>query len=44
MDVVQSEDVFEHISYYELQNTLTEIHRILKPTGNLRLSVPDYRD
>ena len=43
VDVVQSEDVFEHVSFFELQNTLSEIHRILKPKGYLRLSVPDYR-
>jgi SAM-dependent methyltransferase len=43
IDVFQSEDVFEHIPYSELQPVIEEIYRVLKPGGIFRLSVPDYR-
>jgi SAM-dependent methyltransferase len=43
MDLFQSEDVFEHIPYSELQPVIEEIYRVLKPGGLFRLSVPDYR-
>lgn len=43
IDVFQSEDVFEHISYDQLPAVLSEILRVLKPGGLFRLSVPDYR-
>ena len=39
----QSEDVFEHIPYDDLPAVIEEIHRVLKPGGLFRLSVPDYR-
>lgn len=39
----QSEDVLEHIEYSKLIPVLNEIHRVLKPNGVFRLSVPDYR-
>jgi SAM-dependent methyltransferase len=43
VDVYQSEDVFEHISYDGLPVVVDEIYRILKPGGVFRLSLPDYR-
>ena len=43
VDIYQSEDVFEHIEYDELKDTINEIYRILKPGGLFRLSMPDYR-
>jgi SAM-dependent methyltransferase len=43
IDVFQSEDVFEHISYEKLPAVILEIYRVLKPGGVFRLSVPDYR-
>jgi SAM-dependent methyltransferase len=43
VDVVQSEDVFEHIEYQDLTKVLCDIYRVLKPGGYLRMSVPDYR-
>ena len=42
VDIVQSEDVMEHIEYSKLKNSINEIHRILKPNGLFRLSMPDY--
>lgn len=42
VDLFQSEDVFEHISYDKLLSVLNDIFRILKPGGLLRLSLPDY--
>ncbi|WP_243370205.1 glycosyltransferase [Geotalea sp. SG265] len=43
VDAFQSEDVFEHITYDRLPQVINEIHRILKPGGLFRLSLPDYR-
>lgn len=43
VDAFQAEDVFEHISYDKLTDSINEIYRILKPGGYFRLSVPDYR-
>ncbi len=43
IDAYQAEDVFEHIEYDALPAAINEIHRILKPGGYLRISVPDYR-
>lgn len=40
---VQSEDVFEHIEPNLLVEVINDIHRILKPGGLFRLSMPDYR-
>lgn len=42
VDIYQSEDVFEHIEYYLLKDTINDIYRILKPGGLLRISIPDY--
>jgi SAM-dependent methyltransferase len=39
----QSEDVFEHVPYEKIPFIFNEIHRVLKPGGLFRLSVPDYR-
>ena len=39
---VYASHVLEHLGYNgELQNTLKGIHRVLKPGGRLRASVPD---
>lgn len=43
VDSYQAEDVFEHIEYDKLVDVVDEIHRVLKPGGWFRLSVPDYR-
>lgn len=43
IDAYQAEDVFEHIEYDALPAAINEIHRILKPGGYLRISIPDYR-
>lgn len=43
VDIYQSEDVFEHISYEKIPATISEIYRVLKDGGLFRLSVPDYR-
>ena len=42
VDIVQSEDVMEHIEYSELKDAINEIHRVLKPGGLFRLSMPTY--
>ena len=42
VDIVQSEDVMEHIEYDLLKDSINEIYRILKPGGLFRLSMPDY--
>lgn len=39
---VYASHVFEHLGYNgELQRTLKDVHRVLKPGGRLRASVPD---
>lgn len=43
VDLYQSEDVYEHLEYSALPFVISEIYRILRPGGLLRLSVPDYR-
>jgi predicted SAM-dependent methyltransferase len=43
VDIFQSEDVFEHIPYVDLNSIIDEIFRVLKPGELFRLSVPDYR-
>jgi SAM-dependent methyltransferase len=40
---VQSQDVFEHIPFGRVGFVLDEIYRVLKPGGQFRLSLPDYR-
>jgi SAM-dependent methyltransferase len=43
VDIVQSEDVMEHIEYSILKKSINEIFRVLKPGGLFRLSMPDYK-
>jgi SAM-dependent methyltransferase len=42
VDIIQSEDVMEHIEYSKLPTVINEIYRILKPNGLFRLSMPTY--
>lgn len=42
VDIIQSEDVMEHIEFKLLKNSINEIYRLLKPGGLFRLSMPDY--
>lgn len=42
VNIIQSEDVMEHIEYDKLVDIFNEFYRILKPEGLFRLSVPDY--
>lgn len=41
-DMVYMCHVLEHVSHTELQSTLLELRRVLKRSGVLRLSVPDF--
>lgn len=40
-DYVVGHHVLQMVSEHEIQNTLRELHRVTKPGGLLRLSVPD---
>lgn len=42
VDIIQSEDVMEHIEIDKLKDCINDIHRVLKPNGLFRLSMPDY--
>lgn len=42
VDIIHSEDCFEHIEITKYPNILKELYRILKPGGLFRLAVPDY--
>ena len=43
VNIVQSEDVMEHIEYELCKHSINEIYRLLKPGGLFRLSMPDYK-
>ena len=40
---IQAQDVLEHVPFDKVPFVLDEIHRVLRPGGIFRLSVPDYR-
>ena len=42
-DYVYSEHLFEHLNYRQAVNMLEECHRILKPSGSIRIATPDFR-
>lgn len=42
VDIFQAEDVLEHLAFPKLAGIIDEIHRVLKPGGLFRLSLPDY--
>lgn len=41
VDVIYASHVFEHISHYELPLIISELNRILKKNGVLRIAIPD---
>lgn len=41
-DMIYMSHVLEHVSHRAIVTTLKEMHRILKPGGVLRVSVPDF--
>lgn len=41
---IHSEDCMEHIPYAALPTLFAEFHRVLKPGGRARLSMPDYNN
>jgi predicted SAM-dependent methyltransferase len=41
-DLIYMSHVLEHVSHREIVATLREMHRILKSSGILRISVPDF--
>lgn len=43
IDYVYSEHLFEHLSFLQAVNMLDECHRILKPSGAIRIATPDFR-
>jgi len=43
VDLIYAAHVLEHFGRYEFKDVLTEWHRVLKPGGVLRLSVPDFK-
>ena len=42
VDIIQSEDVMEHIELHNLKNIINEMYRVLKKGGLFRISMPDY--
>jgi predicted SAM-dependent methyltransferase len=44
VDEILAEFILEHISYYEIQETIWEWWRVLKPKGILILLVPDFEE
>lgn len=42
-DYVYSEHLIEHLSYAQAVNMLRECHRVLKPSGVIRIATPDIR-
>ena len=43
VDFVYMSEVIEHFYFWEAVNILKEIHRILKPSGVLRITTPDIK-
>lgn len=42
VDLIYACHVLEHVGRYEYEKTLNEWYRVLKPSGVLRLAVPDF--
>ena len=42
VDLIYACHVLEHTGRYKYKNTLSEWYRVLKPSGVLRLAVPDF--
>lgn len=42
VDVIYASHVLEHFSHREIHEVLSEWHRVLKPSGMIFLSVPDF--
>ena len=43
IDYIYSEHLFEHLDYAQAVNMLEECHRVLKPSGSIRIATPDFR-
>ena len=43
IDAIYSEHLFEHLHFTQAVNMLDECHRVLKPSGAIRIATPDFR-
>ena len=43
IDTIFSEHLFEHLKHEQAVNMLKECHRVLKPSGTIRIATPDFQ-